>query len=135
MTYNIFIEIAAIACCVYTAFRFGLYLYNKVYSNKKEEEPVPVATEDPISVITEEPVSVTTNELDKQIELLESLPIPPIEDDYIGSVTLSEVEYSDIYLDNRPIVNRTQVYISKDNHTHIRRFLAVVAPNASFPVM
>ncbi len=82
-------------------------------------------------MITEEPVSVTANELDKQIELLESIPIPPIEDDYIGSVTLREVEYSEIYLDNRPIVNRTQVYISKDNHTHIRRFLAVVAPNAS----
>ncbi len=34
MTYNVFIEIAAMACCVYTAFRFGLYLYNKVYSNQ-----------------------------------------------------------------------------------------------------
>ena len=37
--------------------------------------------------------------------------------------------YTATYLDCKPVGSRAQVYISKENHTLIRRFLSVVAPN------
>ena len=36
--------------------------------------------------------------------------------------------YKSIYLVNYPVGNRIQVYINKENHSHIKRFLAVTAP-------
>lgn len=39
--------------------------------------------------------------------------------------------YTTTYLDCKPVGSRAQVYISKENHTLIRRFLSVVAPEVS----
>ena len=75
MTQIVF-QAAAIACCIYTAYRIVLFIVRKSRKTKKAS----------------------------------SL-------------------YTATYLDCKPVGSRAQVYISKENHALIRRFLAVVAPN------
>mgnify|MGYP000348783719 CR=1 FL=1 len=110
MTQIIF-QVAAIGCCIYTAYRLGLYLCNKVYFKKKKREKVsnpPTGTSDDCHI----PPPVLIEEYKDEAES--------------GMVIFS---YRDNYLSNNPIRNRAQVYISKENHACIRRFLSVVAPD------
>ena len=85
MTQIVF-QAAAIACCIYTAYRIVLFIVRK---------------------------SRKTMECIKEVDIRHSL------------ISL----YTATYLDCKPVGSRAQVYISKENHALIRRFLAVVAPN------
>lgn len=109
MTQIVF-QVVAISCCIYTAYRLGLYLYNKVYFKKKKGEKVS---------------NTLTGALD-------DCHIPPVLIEEYKDETTSGIAiftYRDNYLSNNPIRNRAQVYISKENHACIRRFLSVVAPD------
>lgn len=114
MTQIIF-QVAAIVCCIYTTYRIGLLIYRK--SRKIEREPkIPLAA---------------------SVKMIDEIK-PENEQDRTSSPTFDvEFEqslisiYTTTYLDCKPVGSRAQVYISKENHTLIRRFLSVVAPEVS----
>ena len=117
MTQIVF-QAAAIACCIYTAYRIVLFIVRKSRKTEKGRQRVS-ASPDRIIEGTEpdngeECVSVPpVMECIKEVDIRHSL------------ISL----YTATYLDCKPVGSRAQVYISKENHALIRRFLSVVAPD------
>ena len=110
MTQIVF-QAAAIACCIYTAYRIVLFIVRKSRKTKKASQRVSAS---PDRII--EGIEPDNGE--------ECVSVPPVME-CIKEVSL----YTATYLDCKPVGSRAQVYISKENHALIRRFLAVVAPN------
>lgn len=117
MTQIVF-QIATIACCIYTAYRIVILMVRKSRRTDSGPQSVP-ASSDGTADVTEpdnghECVSVPpVMECIKEVDIRHPL------------ISL----YAATYLDCKPVGSRAQVYISKENHALIRRFLAVVAPN------
>lgn len=119
MTQIVF-QVAAIVCCIYTTYRIGLLIYRK--SRNIERKPKRT-TASPIKMIDE---IKPENEQGPASS-------PPVreyinEDEFEHSLMSI---YTSTYLDCKPVGSRAQVYISKENHALIRRFLSVVAPEVS----
>lgn len=119
MTQIIF-QFAAIACSIYTLYRFGLFICKKVCKNKRNRVTARVTSVEAVDEV--KPVNGQESVSPIVIEKLANSPI---------TKHLGIAAYRATYLDNYPIASRIQVYIDRDSHTHIKRFLAVVAPDAS----
>ena len=104
---QIIYEVAAIGCCIYTGYRFCLYLYGKLHPDKKRIETVfPVRTSIPSFG------EGNGSALQKTEKALDA--------------------YRYRYLQNNsPVSNRVQVYIDRKTHDCIRRFLSATAPDVS----
>jgi len=113
-------QIVATICCIYTAFRIVSAVYRKLYKNG-------------VTGTAPQGTSVETDDRIKPAGILGRVSLPVIEQ-LAGNKTteyLGIAAYRATYLDNYPVANRIQVYMDRDSHTHIKRFLAVVAPDAS----
>ena len=116
MTQIIFQAIVA-CCCTYTTYRLSLFIFRKLFRGGKSGKDacdVPVETagmtkadnrDDGTSGIT--------------FEMLEEI---------TASKSPESGFYRSVYLVRYPVSDRMQVYISRENYSHIKRFLAVVAP-------
>ena len=119
MTQIIFQAIVA-CCCIYTVYRLSLFIFRKLFKGRKSGKDV-------------RNVSVETADMIK----------PDNRDDGTSGITFEVLEeitaskspesgfYRSVYLIRYPISDRMQVYISRENYSHIKRFLAVVAPGMS----
>lgn len=114
MTQIIF-QVAAIVCCIYTTYRIGLLIYRKSRKIEREPKITPAASVKMIDEIKPENEQNRTSSPTFDVEFEQSL------------ISI----YTTTYLDCKPVGSRAQVYISKENHTLIRRFLSVVAPEVS----
>ena len=114
MTQIIF-QVAAIVCCIYTTYRIGLLIYRKSRKIEREPKIPPAASVKMIDEIKPENKQARTSSATFDVEFEHSL------------ISI----YTTTYLDCKPVGSRAQVYISKENHALIRRFLSVVAPEVS----
>ena len=119
MTQIIF-QVAAIVCCIYTTYRIGLLIYRKLCKIKRNPKIPPASFVKMIDEIKPE------NEQDRVSLSAARESINEVE---FGHSLISI--YTTTYLDCKPVGSRAQVYISKENHALIRRFLSVVAPEVS----
>ena len=110
MTQIVF-QAAAIACCIYTAYRIVILMVRK--SRKKDSGPQRLpASSDGTADVTEP---------DNGHECVSASPVMEcIEEVDIRHSLISL--YTATYLDCKPVGSRAQVYISKENHALIRRF-------------
>lgn len=117
---QIIFQVAAIVCCIYTTYRIGFLIYRKSRKIERNPKIAPASSVKMIDKIKPE---------DEQGQA----PLPAVREH------INEVEfeyplmsiYTTTYLDSKPMGSRAQVYISKENHALIRRFLSVVAPKVS----
>ena len=114
MTQIIF-QVAAIGCCIYTAYRLGLFIYKKLRKNNKTAKAVQVTSYETSDRINPRSFSSVIE------EYADSLPKENSE----------KVSYQIAYLITYPLGNRIQVYINRDSYTYIKRFLSVVSPDTS----
>lgn len=119
MTQTIF-NIVATFCCIYTAYRLGLFIYKKIRKSNRIEKPVqniPLESSGKI-----EPATAHTRNTSSAVEEYADIPSrehPPM------------LSYRGKYLINYPVGNRIQVYINRDSYAYIKRFLSIVAPDTS----
>ena len=117
MTQIIF-QVAAIGCCIYTAYRLGLFIYKKLRKNNKTAKAVQVTSYE------------TSDRINPAIEPARSF--SSVIEEYADSLpkeNSEKVSYQIAYL--IPLGNRIQVYINRDSYTYIKRFLSVVSPDTS----
>lgn len=114
MTQIIF-QAAAIVCCIYTTYRIGLLIYRKSRKIERGPKITPAASIGMIDESKPENAQDRTSPPTFEVEFEQSL------------ISI----YTATYLDCKPVGSRAQVYISKENHALIRRFLSVVAPEVS----
>ena len=119
MTQIIF-QVAAIGCCIYTAYRLGLFIYKKLRKNNKTAKAVQVTSYE------------TSDLINPAIEPARSFSSVIEEYDYsLPKENSEKVSYQIAYLITYPLGNRIQVYINRDSYTYIKRFLSVVSPDTS----
>jgi len=119
MTQIIF-QVAAIACIVYTACSFGLFIHKRIRKSKNIGKNIQV------------PPPETSAKVEPDI--WEDSVYEPALKDVTNTTSFGIIEdspYRMTYLVNHPIGNRIQVYINRDSYAFIKRFLAVVAPETS----
>lgn len=119
MTQIIF-QVAAIGCCIYTAYRLGLFIYKKLRKNNKTAKAVQVTSYE------------TSDRINPAIEPARSF--SSVIEEYADSLpkeNSEKVSYQIAYLITYPLGNRIQVYINRDSYTYIKRFLSVVSPDTS----
>lgn len=119
MTQIIF-QVVAMGCCIYTAYRLGLFIYKKLRRNNKTAKAVQVTSHE------------TSDRMNPAIEPARSFS-SVIEEyaDILPKETSEKVSYQITYLITYPLGNRIQVYINRDSYTYIKRFLSVVSPDTS----
>ena len=119
MTQIIF-QVAAIGCCIYTAYRLGLFIYKKLRKNNKTAKAVQVTSYE------------TSDRINPAIEPARSF--SSVIEEYADSLpkeNSEKVSYQIAYLITYPLGNRIQVYIHSDSYPYINRFLSVVSPDTS----
>lgn len=119
MTQIIF-QVVAMGCCIYTAYRLGLFIYKKLRRNNKTAKAVQVTSHE------------TSDRMNPAIEPARSFS-SVIEEyaDILPKENSEKVSYQVTYLITYPLGNRIQVYINRDSYTYIKRFLSVVSPDTS----
>lgn len=119
MTQIVF-QVVAISCCIYTAYRLGLFIYKKLRRNNKTVKAVQVTSHETSDRIKSamEPAQSFSSVIEEYADIL------PKENS-------EKVSYRITYLITYPLGNRIQVYINRDSYTYIKRFLSVVSPDTS----
>ena len=116
MTQIIFQAIVA-CCCIYTAYRLSLFIFRRLFKGRKSGKDVRDVSGETADMTKTDNRDDDTSEI--TFEILK---------DISASRSPESGFYKSIYLVNYPVGNRIQVYINKENHSHIKRFLAVTAP-------
>lgn len=116
MTQIIFQAIVA-CCCIYTVYRLSLFIFRRLFKGRKSGKDVRDVSVETADITRHDNGDDDASEI--TFEVLENTSA------FKSSETGS---YKSIYLVNYPVGNRIQVYINKENHSHIKRFLAVTAP-------